>query len=490
MHPNPSNTGDWLSAPGEYRDLIHHLCASDPRLKRRDPKAAGKHIPWSNVPGKVVMLASQASTTGFEQPVTYGAPQALKEHLDTRSPDTLNRIYILEGQNPDLIASLGGYFKMHPSFFLDHERVDVIAQGAVRESDAMTLPSMVLNQEHFCIKYFELVSLPASLRGTFWLQCALSGRHIGVTRIMGSFLDIGVVRRKCSIWRRRRSNSNGAWDCVIITDPPLRLVQRDDLSNHVITPSPFRGGYPDFMPHEEQMKTRAGPTRTSLLEDMCFYLDHYSSFLDLKDAESSVAVVAQKIAASHYHQLHDFVRSVVSSTQWRLSRQDNLDRFDAGQAEAQWSDTQALERRLGEYYEELECTMIQCRIPLHDLDVERVGSWKDVGADFQFLYMRFKDLRRRVEGLNSAITALTSLAAARQTLKSQEVALAEAKNTKVLTFLGLVFIPLAYTAAMFSMAEPYAPGGEKFWQYFAISFPLIVLVGSLYYLIGQGLSMM
>ncbi|KAK8127218.1 hypothetical protein PG984_008326 [Apiospora sp. TS-2023a] len=490
MHPNTSNPGDWLSAPGEYRDLVHQLCASDPRLKRRDPKAAGKHIPWSNVPGKVVMLAGESNDTGFKQPVTYGTPQALKEHLETRSPDTVNRIYILEGQNPDLIASLGGYFRMHPSFFLDHERVDVIAQGAARESDAMTLPSMALNQEHFCIKYFELVSLPASLRGTFWLQCAISGRHIGVTRIMGSFLDIGVVRRKCSVWRRRRSDSNGPWDCVIITDPPLRVVQRDDLSNHVITPSPFRGGYPDFMPHEVQMKTKAGgPTRASLLEDLCFYLEHYSSLLDLTDADS-VAVVAQKIAASHYHQLHDFVRSVVSSTQWRLSRQDNLDCFDAGQAEAQWSDTQALERRLAEYYEELECTMIQCRIALQELDVEHDGSWKDVGADFQFLYMRFKDLRRRVEGLNSAITALTSLAAARQALKSQDVALTEAKNTKVLTFLGLVFIPLAYTAAMFSMAEPYAPGGEKFWQYFAISFPLIVLVGSLYYLIGQGLSMM
>ncbi|KAK7928317.1 hypothetical protein PG985_005315 [Apiospora marii] len=226
-----------------------------------------------------------------------------------------------------------------------------------------------------------------------------------------------------------------------------------------------------------------------MLEDVCFYLEHYSSLLDLKDAES-VTLVAKKIAVSHFNQLHDFVRSVVLSTQWQLSRQDDLNRFDATQAEAQWSDTQALERRLGEYHEELECTMIQCRVPLQDLDVEHVGDWKDVGADFQFLYMRFKDIRRRVEGLNSAITALTNLAAARQALKSQEVALREAKNTKVLTFLGLVFIPLAYTATLFSMAEPYAPGGDKFWQYFAISIPLIVLVGSLYYFSARGLSMM
>lgn len=210
---NVSNQGDWLSAPGEYRDLIQQLCASDPKLRRGDPKVAGKNIPWSSAPGKVVMLAGQANVTGFEQPVTYGNSQALEEYLDSRSPDNLNRIYLLKGQNPDLIASLGGYFRMHPSFFLDHEKVDVMAQGAAKESDIMALPSMALNQEHFCIKYFELLSLPTSLRGTFGLRCATSGRHIGVTRIMGSFLDVGVVRRKCSIWRRRRSEPGGAWDC-------------------------------------------------------------------------------------------------------------------------------------------------------------------------------------------------------------------------------------------------------------------------------------
>lgn len=220
MPPNTSNQGDWLSAPGEYRDLIHHLCDSDPRLRRRDPKAVKKHIRWNDVRGKVVMLANQANATEFEQPIMYDTLHGLKEHLETRPTDTLNRIYILEGQNPDLIASLGEHFRMHPSFFLQHERVDVDAQGATRESDIMTLPSMALNREHYCIKYFEVISLPASLHGTFRLRCTTSGRHIGVTRIMGSFLDLAVVRRKCSIWRRRRSKLDGAWDCKYLRWTP------------------------------------------------------------------------------------------------------------------------------------------------------------------------------------------------------------------------------------------------------------------------------
>ncbi|KAK8050916.1 hypothetical protein PG993_002301 [Apiospora rasikravindrae] len=214
MKPHTPNAGDWLSDAGEYRDLIHELCASDPRLRQRDPKAVRGHVPWSDALGKVVMLESQVNGTGFEQPVTYGTPQALNDHLAARSPDSLNRVYILESQNPHWVASLGQYFKMHPSFFLDHERVDVVSKGLTNESDAdaMPLPSSALGQEHFRIKYFELLPLPESLRHTFVLKCALSGRHIAVTRLMGSYLDIGIVRRKCSIWRRRRPDSAGAWD--------------------------------------------------------------------------------------------------------------------------------------------------------------------------------------------------------------------------------------------------------------------------------------
>lgn len=114
---------------------------------------------------------------------------------------------------------------------------------------------------------------------------------------------------------------------VVITDPPLKLVNRDKKYNHKVTASPFRGGYPDFIPLEEQMKIRSGPPRVSMLDDICFYLVNHSSLLDCADPES-VALFVRKIVASHYHQLIEFLRSTVSSIQWSMSRQDKLDIFD------------------------------------------------------------------------------------------------------------------------------------------------------------------
>lgn len=269
---------------------------------------------------------------------------------------------------------------------------------------------------------------------------------------------------------------------VIITDPPLKLVNRDKKYNHKVSASPFRGGYPDFIPLEEQMKIRSGPPRASMLDDICFYLVNHSSLLDCADPES-VALFARKIVASHYHQLIEFLRSTVSSIQWGMSRQDKLDIFDVTRVEAQWSDIQALERRISEYCEDLESTMIQCHISLQNPDIDKITNWKDSWADFQFLQMRMKDIRHRVESLNSAIAALAGMAGNRQALKDQELSLKEAKSTKALTFLGLVFIPLAYTASLFSMTAPYGPGQDKFWVYFAIACPLILFVVCSFYLI-------
>jgi Mg2+ and Co2+ transporter CorA len=83
--------------------------------------------------------------------------------------------------------------------------------------------------------------------------------------------------------------------------------------------------------------------------------------------------------------------------------------------------------------------------------------------------MRFKEILDRARGLDTAINALAQMASNLQQLK-------EARSTKTLTVVGLVFIPLAYTASLFSMASPYGPGYSQFWLYFIISIPLAAIV--------------
>lgn len=205
-----------------------------------------------------------------------------------------------------------------------------------------------------------------------------------------------------------------------------------------------------------------------MLHDLAFYLQHHTPHLP--PSAHPPSAFARKLLAAHYLALFNFSRGLVSDVQFHMSRHGHaaLDHLaltfvDAGQ----WSDAQALERRLGEYCEDVEDVMLLCGIPLADPHLGPGGA--DSAVDFQMLRMRLRDVRRRAELLNAAITGLASVSGSQQALR-------EARSTKALTLVGLVFIPLAYTATLFSMAGPFGPGEERFWVYFAVAGPLVLCV--------------
>lgn len=49
--------------------------------------------------------------------------------------------------------------------------------------------------------------------------------------------------------------------------------------------------------------------------------------------------------------------------------------------------------------------------------------------------------------------------------EEQEESLQETKKASILTFLALIFVSLAYTASLFSMAREWQPRGSKFQYY-------------------------
>ena len=247
-----------------------------------------------------------------------------------------------------------------------------------------------------------------------------------------------------------------------------------------------------------------------------------------------VGTFVRKMVTSHYFKLAEHLRATLSAAQRALSRKHDLASLPMEKVEELWSDIQAWERRVGEYCEDLEAIMLQLGIPLEDpntfsgsrqymrspsssfsipgtpasststavsvgiasaFPAERssLHRWLDPTLDFQFLLLRFREMRHRTECLNSAVTGLASITGNRQAYREQQLALEtarrsirEAKSSKAVTLLGLIFIPLAYTSSIFSMQDPYGPGGDKFWQYFVTSVPLIAVVMIGFYVLDFG----
>ena len=252
---------------------------------------------------------------------------------------------------------------------------------------------------------------------------------------------------------------------------------------------------------------KPGPPRSSFLDDVVFYLqEHAGSVLSATgagddlwaDPDTVVGTFARKIVASHYFKLAEHLRATLSAAQRALSRKHDLASLPMEKVEELWSDIQAWERRVGEYCEDLEAIMLQLGVAFEDPNTGAASPgdrprWLDPGLDFQFLRLRFRELRGRTENLNSAVTGLASITGNRQQYKEQQLALEtarrsirEAKSSKAVTLLGLIFIPLAYTSAVFGMEPPYGPGGDQFWQYLAASAPLIVIVLAGYYILDFG----
>ncbi|KAF3903292.1 hypothetical protein ABW20_dc0110438 [Dactylellina cionopaga] len=152
--------------------------------------------------------------------------------------------------------------------------------------------------------------------------------------------------------------------------------------------------------------------------------------------------------------------------------------FSVGMVEQQWSDNQAMERRLNEYSDDLEDIMIKTGIRFENPspDSIRTSNWLEADADYQFLRLKFQSLKSRAERLNVATSGLAGIVGNRQIHQEQELSLRETQRTKALTLVGLVFIPLAYTATLFSMNERYMPGESKFCVYFVVSALLVFAV--------------
>ncbi|MCJ1469185.1 hypothetical protein MMC07_007818 [Pseudocyphellaria aurata] len=415
--------------------------------------------PWARAKPRVIVLESDRGQA-FGPVAEYTAPGHLQQHFTKRRVNAGQCfVYILESLDWRFTEVFEANLKLHPALFEDHDRLVPFHGRATGEGGGIPfLPSAICDRGYVSFKYHEPLVLSPTPCG-FRTVCEISGRHIAITRLMGKFLDIAAVRRKCTFWSEELDD--GGWQCLIVCDPPIKRILTAS-GEHDVTTSPYNYGYWDFMRSHRQLAKSSGPPRTSFLDDLLFYFQAYAQDSGPTDPE--------------FHQAN------IEKLQFSFSRRPDLTAFAIAAVEEQWSDIQALERRLNEYQDDIEAIMLQLRIPFGQPVLAATGRWEQSDVDYQFLHLRICEITRRADGLNSAICALADLTNSRQAFRAQDIghqaaerSLREAKSVKTLTILGVVFIPLSFVAALFSMSDPYRPGGREFWMYFAAALPLTSL---------------
>jgi hypothetical protein len=126
----------------------------------------------------------------------------------------------------------------------------------------------------------------------------------------------------------------------------------------------------------------------------------------------------------------------------------------------------------------------------------RSDPWTACDEDFRYVNRRIVNLKKRiyesangligiVEAQKSVEAAIASTKATNASTVATRVSLSEAKAVRNLTIIGILFLPLGFTAGRLSLGQDFGPEQPRFWVYWAISIPLIcVAFVSLYFAKG------
>jgi hypothetical protein len=297
---------------------------------------------------------------------------------------------------------------------------------------------------------------------------------------------------------------------ILLLDPPsARVVRTDHVGN--IVPGPglkhhlLHGGQQDFIPYpsgleqsrEFAQKASNGPSRVSMLEDICFYFITHPEVLGSAGTDPAVATIfLKKMAATNWMQLVDYFNACAHNLENQFSKNSSFDFFRIETMERWWGDIHSWHRRCVQYCEEANSILLALKIP-PDLVLrnEEEHNPMDSREDFAYIYKRLIWTKSRFEHLMNSATGLNAIAGnkeataqnerySRRAREESKLSIQQARKGSILTFLATVFVPLAVTAGIFSMSSEWAPGGEKFGYYWAINLPLVFLLGLLYYSFG------
>jgi hypothetical protein len=214
ISPLQRDDGRWLCAEGPYLDYITKMNDLNPGIGNPDPK--NKYIGSRVGQSRSVVLEVKPDRTWSCE--TFKNALEVKTHFKERSNRNSEqstglhqRIYILEGLDPNYVEAYGSYFFMDPRFFVRQERNDLWNLGDLESDihDTFPLPSLIDPDKYFRIKYREVRQFGPQLKD--WrTTCALTGRHIAAIGFEGRLDSIGAVARKFSFWSKE--GKNGSWD--------------------------------------------------------------------------------------------------------------------------------------------------------------------------------------------------------------------------------------------------------------------------------------
>ncbi|KAF5986326.1 zinc transport [Fusarium coicis] len=394
-------------------------------------------------------------------------PQLLKP-----SPSVSTRFIFVENVSPGLIMLLGEKSDIDPLFFADYIHAAFAnPETKTPPPSTATLPSSIATRDHMhlhCQKVIalegtedELKKAPYDLKTTSNVP-----RHVRrLVTLPGRRL--ALVQTCCSFIIRKIGDVH---ICLFLLDPPVTSVVHSlgsDLRS-TYQASFSHLSFEDFRAPESFSTFKKSPSRdnwnnASMMESIIHYLQACPPpGLDLKSPSIlSVGYYGIYITLSEWN-IYNYLISRCSK-HYQYS-----DQLKAGRLHDEvLLDLQRWKVRSRSSHRKL--SILRDVVNFHILPSDDAAVWKGVLNDINYLRDQLHDYSQSLEQMVMVATSLIQLLDSRRSIL-------EAINTKRLTFLALVFVPLAWVSSLFSMSDSYSPGNGLFWVYFATALPVLAIV--------------
>ncbi|KAG5812112.1 hypothetical protein H9Q74_004394 [Fusarium xylarioides] len=411
-------------------------------------------------------------TTAASEPERIDVPENMLSQLTKTAPSGSTRFIFVENISPGIIISLGEKLDIDPLFFADYIHVGFEnPEESSPPPSLATLPSVIATRDHIhlhCQKVIalegtdeELKHVPYALKTESNVPrnvrrlVTLPGGRLALSQTCCSFIirSVGDIRI-----------------CLFLVDPPVTSVIHSldggRLSKYQASVS--HGGFEDFRAPQTFSSFRKSPSsetwdKTSMLENIVHYLRaSLPPGLDLKSPSIlGIGYYPIYITLSEWN-IYTYLTSRCSkyyeySDQVKTGRMHDEVLVDLQRWRRRSKSSHQKSNILGE--------VISSHIQRGD-DME---VWSGVLKDINSLRDQLHDYSQSLEQMVMVATSLVQLLDSRRSIL-------EAINTKRLTFLALVFVPLAWVSSLFSMSDSYSPGHDLFWVYFATALPVLAVV--------------
>ncbi|KAK3994437.1 hypothetical protein QBC44DRAFT_391713 [Cladorrhinum sp. PSN332] len=378
------------------------------------------------------------------------------------------RILIVEDIQLDDINILGETLDIDPFYFAGHISTDVRnIEKTPAPPSAAVFPSQIAQSGFLHLHYQQVVDLGSS---NLWEHSPynlksdtnvprnvrrlppLSGRQLGLARGCIS----AVVKR-----------FKDSWICLILCDPPIKnfveIQGSDDQTRR--TAKPLNGGFEDFL------NTPLDPSETSIDKSVLGSLVRYfrnqsppgfeqsqPTILSLGYYPTRIALAEWNIYIRLMGRYFKYYEYTIQDNETRLHNNDIVD-------------LQRWRRRTLQSQNKLAllATFIEHWLP----EEAEKPAWEAALKDIKYIRSQLKETHSSFEQIIPVLASMVQLLDSRR-------AISQAASVARLTFIAMVFVPLSWVASLFSMAEGYSPGQDKFWVYFVTALPVlgVALLGS------------